>query len=110
MARPPGTGGRFVRWAPAKGNETTGHLFIAPALLRAIGDPERVMIERDALRLTIRPTRRATGYAVVIPGGTRGGQPRISVGRETAERLGLESGRYEALVQGSAIAVVARTD
>lgn len=101
--RPRGTGGRFVRWVAGQGY--TGQLHIAPALYQELGEPERLDVQRIGGLLHLRGATGSDGYAVVIPTGPRGGMPRISIGRESADILGLIEGRRQAEVRGGAIVV-----
>lgn len=67
-------------------------------------------LERDGDTLVIRPAPTSppswmTIYTVVIPGGARGGMPRISIGAIIAMRRGLVEGVMEATVEGGAIVI-----
>lgn len=99
--RPKGSGGRFIRYAPGYGH--SGQLHIAPALYEEIGAPERISLQRVEGRLVLRPCGRGVGYAVTFPTGARGGMPRISIGQEKAEALGLVKGRITARIESGAI-------
>jgi hypothetical protein len=100
--RPRGSGGRFLRFEePTPGN--SGTLHVAAALWHALGDPARLDIQRAGSRLVLRPCEWPHGYAVTLPSGARGGNPRMRIGAEAADALGLVEGRIGADVQGGAI-------
>lgn len=99
--RPRGSGGRFVRYVP--GNGHSGQLHIAPALWDELGKPKRVNLQCLAGQLVIRACGEDAGWRVTLPSGARGGMPRISIGNEAAETLGLVEGRVAAQVEGGAI-------
>jgi hypothetical protein len=100
--RPRGSGGRFLRFEePTPGN--SGTLHIAAALWHELGDPARLDIQRAGSRLVLRPCEWPRGYAVTLPSGARGGNPRMRIGAEAANALGLVEGRIGAEVQGGAI-------
>jgi hypothetical protein len=100
--RPRGSGGRFLRFEePTPGN--SGTLHVAAALWHALGDPARLDIQRAGSRLVLRPCEWPRGYAVTLPSGARGGNPRMRIGAEAANALGLVEGRIGAEVEGGAI-------
>jgi hypothetical protein len=100
--RPRGSGGRFLRFEEATpGN--SGTLHVAAALWHALGDPARLDIQRAGSRLVLRPCEWPRGYAVTLPSGARGGNPRMRIGAEAADALGLAEGRIGAEVEGGAI-------
>jgi hypothetical protein len=100
--RPRGSGGRFLRFEEATpGN--SGTLHISAALWHELGDPARLDIQRAGSRLVLRPAEWPAGYAVTLPSGARGGNPRMRIGAESADALGLAEGRIGAEVQGEAI-------
>jgi hypothetical protein len=100
--RPRGSGGRFVRWEPPT-PARSGTLHISAALWHALGDPLRLDAQRYGGRLILRPCAAPDGYAVSVPTGARGGNPRIRLGQEAADTLRLEEGRIEAEVRDGAI-------
>jgi len=100
--RPRGSGGTFLRFEePTPGS--SGTLHISAALWHALGDPARLDIQRSAERLELRPAEFPAGYAVTLPTGPRGGNPRLRIGAETADTLRIPSGRIEAEVRAGAI-------
>jgi hypothetical protein len=100
--RPRGSGGKFLRFEEATpGN--SGTLHVAAALWHALGDPARLDIQRAGSRLVLRPCEWPRGYAVTLPSGARGGNPRMRIGAESADALGLAEGRIGAEVEGGAI-------
>jgi hypothetical protein len=100
--RPRGSGGRFLRFEEPT-HRNSGTLHVAAALWHALGDPARLDIQRAGSRLVLRPAEWPAGYAVTLPSGPRGGNPRMRIGAEAADALGLTPGRMAADVQGGAI-------
>jgi hypothetical protein len=100
--RPRGSGGRFLRFEEPT-HRKSGTLHVAAALWHALGDPARLDIQRAGSRLVLRPAEWPAGYAVTLPTGARGGNPRMRIGAEAANALGLVEGRIGAEVQGGAI-------
>jgi hypothetical protein len=100
--RPRGSGGKFLRFEEPT-HRNSGTLHVAAALWHALGDPARLDIQRAGSRLVLRPCEWPRGYAVTLPSGARGGNPRMRIGAEAADALGLVEGRIGAEVQGGAI-------
>ena len=102
--RPRGSGGCFIRWEPPT-PARSGTLHISAALWHALGDPARLDVQRYGGRLVLRPCVAPTGYAVSVPTGARGGNPRIRIGQEAADTMGLVEGRKDGRIEDGAIVV-----
>ena len=103
--RPKGSGGSFIRWSPPEPGRRSGQLHIAPKLWRDVGGPQRLDVQRIGGRLELRPCLDPDGWQVTFPTGARGGMPRLSIGQEPADTLGLVEGRHAATISGGAIYV-----
>lgn len=90
--RPKGSGALTVRWDSTGGTVTgsrrSGVLYIGRGLGldTTMGAPARLDIQRNGNTLTLRPARGSDGYAVIRSGN---GMPRISIGNEVSDILGL---------------------
>jgi len=78
-------------------------LFIGKQLWRDSGEPRHVNLLADGPRLLIQPCDPGTGYTVV--GGGPNAMPRVSIGEEMRELLGLDEGTYPAVVETGRIVV-----
>jgi hypothetical protein len=103
--RPRGSGDRFLRWEPPT-RDRSGTLHISAALWHELGDPGRLDAQRYGGRVVLRSCEWPDGYAVSVPTGARGGNPRIRLGQEAADALRLTEGRVGALVEDRAIMAV----
>ena len=101
--RPKGSGGSFLRWSPPEPGRHSGQLHIAPKLWRDLGSPARLDVQRLGGALHLRPCGDGQGWAVTLPTGKRGGMPRLSIGHDPADILGLVEGRMPATISSGAI-------
>ena len=75
---------------PASGSS---RLYIGRRLWQDIGEPARVTLERFGSRISIKP-----GDDFSVSGEVGNSIPRLSLGKATREKLGLEPGTYTAHV------------
>lgn len=105
--RPRGSGARFVRWSPAatsrSGQRRSGVLQIGKALWQELGEPDRIDVTRNGSSLFLRPCEDGQGWKVNVATYTI---PRLSIGTDSAESLGLDVCYYPSTrISGGAIIV-----
>src|SRR5262245_4629479 len=102
--RPKGTGARFLRWEPPRGegkaSRRSGQFHIGRALDQELGEPERLDVQRVGTALRLRPCGAGVGWKVSRPAN---GMPRLNIGEEAADTLRLEERRYPARIESGVI-------
>lgn len=63
----------------------------------------RLDVQRLGGALHLRPCGDGQGWAVTLPTGERSGMPRLSIGQDPADTLGLVEGRMPATISSGAI-------
>ena len=105
--RPRGSGAQFVR-VEDQGGQRSPRLHIGRALWQLLGEPSRFDLQRVGGRVVLRPATGDVGYAVSRPPN---GMPRISIGNEALDALGLLlDTRYAGAIEGGAIVLGAILD
>jgi len=89
-----------LRW-----NEGTRHLSISEELLKPLGFPPMLIAERigDTEIVLYQPGDPRAGGKPRKVNYPRKAMPRLSIGEQPAEELGLREGSYEAWVEESAV-------